>query len=190
MLKRFLIILSVVGWLALAGVGAALAHARFDHSTPSPGQVLQTAPARIDIYTVQDMRKISGANVITVSGPNGAQVDDGNTVVDDANRLHVSVGLKPNLPSGRYLVNFKTLSDQDGEMDHGSYAFYIGTQPTIAQKDQDQKLALTSQAEDVTPTSSSHTGLIIIIVIIVVILLALLATGVTLARRRRSGPRT
>src|SRR5579864_8501234 len=106
------------------------------------------------------MRKISGANVITVTGPDGSQVDDGNTVIDDSNRLHFSVGLKPNLPAGRYLVSFKTLSDQDGEMDHGSYAFYVGVQPTAAQLAQDKTLTLTSQAADVTPKSSSHTGLI------------------------------
>jgi methionine-rich copper-binding protein CopC len=172
--------------LAVAGAGSVLAHARFDHSSPSPGQVLQSAPAQIDIFTAQDMRKLSGANEITVTGPDGNRVDNGNTVVDDANRRHFSVGLNPNLPNGRYVVSFKTLSDQDGEMDHGSYAFYIGAQPTLAQKNQDQRLALTAQAEDVTPSSSSHTGVIIIIVIVALIVLALAATALSIARRRRS----
>lgn len=184
MLKRFLIICGVVGVLVVAGADAALAHARFDHSTPSPGAILQTAPNRVDIYTVQEMRKIAGANVITVTGPDGTQVDDGNTVVDDSNRLHFSVGLKPNIAPGRYLVSFKTLSDADGEMDHGSYAFYLGIQPTAAQLAQDKTLALTSQAEDVVPKSSSHTGLVVVIIVIVVIVLALAATGFTLRRRR------
>jgi methionine-rich copper-binding protein CopC len=185
------LLLGAAGALFGAAVAAAfattivLAHARFDHATPSPGQVLTTAPARVDIFTAQDMRKTAGANDIAVAGPDNSRVDDGNTVVDDANRRHFSVGLKPNLPNGRYLVSFKTLSDEDGEADHGQYAFYIGAQPTAQQVADDKKLTQTAKT-DAAP-SSSHTGLYVgIAVAVVVIALLLIGGAIAMMRRRRS----
>lgn len=159
--------------LLLGTFVVASAHARYDHSTPGPGQVLPASPARVDIYTAQDMRKVANANVIAVTNAAGMPVDSGPTVVDDSNRRHFSVPLQPNLPPGRYLVSFKTLSDQDGEMNHGSFAFYVGTQPTAAQKASDTKLTLT--ADTVTPAqssgSSSHTGLYLLAAVGVAIVL-------------------
>jgi methionine-rich copper-binding protein CopC len=172
-----------ISLLALAIAGSvALAHARFDHSTPSPGQVLTAAPSNVEIFTVQDMRKTAGSNQITVTGPDGSRVDDGATVVDDTNRRHFSAGLKQGLGSGRYAVNFQTLSDEDGEVDHGSFAFYVGVQPTTDQKAQDAKLTLTSKTEDA-PTQS-HTGLYIAVAIAAALVLLVVAGGLTLLRGR------
>ena len=184
MLKILLALVLGVALLA-AGVTAVAAHARYDHSTPMPEQVLPASPARIDIYTVQDMRKIAGANEITVTGPSGTNVDAGATAVDDANRRHFSVALQPNLPAGRYLVSFKTLSDQDGEMDNGSFAFYVGTGPTAAQKTADAALTLTAKSD--TPTSSgstSHTGLYLVIAAVAALAIVVAVFGWTLSRRR------
>jgi methionine-rich copper-binding protein CopC len=166
-------------------VAAVSAHARYDHSTPAQGAVVVVSPAQVDIYTVQDMQKQAGADEITVADDSGNRVDSGNTVVDDANRRHFSVGLKPNLPPGRYVVSFHNVSDEDGEADHGQFAFYVGTGPTAAQKAEDAKLAITSQSDD-TKSSSSHTGLIIGIVVVVVIVLLLLVGGGLFWRRRRA----
>lgn len=182
-MKRSLLLLLC----ALAPLGfwadSALAHARFDHSMPSPGEVLSASPSRVDIFVVQDLRKVTGADQITVTGLDGSRVDDGATVVDDNNRRHFSVGLLPHLPQGRYLVNFKTISDEDGETDHGQFAFYIGVQPTVQQKAEDQQLALTAQAKDEAKINSSHTGLYIAIAAVAAI--SLIVASVLLTRRRR-----
>lgn len=173
--------------LALALLAVASAHARYDHSTPGQGQTVQTSPARVDIYTVQDMAKDSANTLITVTNANNTQVDTGDTMVDDSNRRHFSVGLKPNLPPGRYVVSFKNISDQDGEKDHGQFAFYVGAGPTAAQTALDKQLRITSQAEDTAAPakSSSHTGLIVTIVIIVIIIVVIVAIAAWLAARRR-----
>jgi len=118
----------------------ALAHAHYDHSTPAIGQILSTPPARIDIYTDSEMRKTAGGNAIIVTSADGTRMDDGDTVVDDANRQHFSVGLPPNLPNGRYVVSFQTLSDADGDTDRGRFAFYVGAGPTSEQKQLDAVL--------------------------------------------------
>ena len=171
---------------------AALAHARYDHSTPAQGQVVQSAPAQVDIFTAQDMQKQAGAYEITVerndSANSGGQVvSTGPTTVDDNNRRHFFVALQPNLPAGRYVVSFKNVSDEDGEADHGQFAFYVGTGPTAAQQALDKQLAITSQHDD-TKHSDSHTGLIVVIVVAAIVVLALIATGLFIRQRRRRTP--
>jgi methionine-rich copper-binding protein CopC len=177
--------------LALALVPAVvLAHARYDHSTPGQSEVVQTAPARVDIFTVQDMQKTQGTYAIKVQSADtatpGQQVDKGNTTIDDNDRKHFYVDLQPNLANGRYLVSFNNVSDEDGEADHGQFAFYVGTGPTSAQKALDSKLAITSQSDDSSGGSSSHTGLIAGISAGVVVLLLIAAGGFFYMRRRRS----
>src|SRR6266487_2176031 len=147
-MRRLVASLVALAALAITLPAGAFAHARYDHSTPSPGQVVSTSPPLVDIFTAQDMRRTPGADEITVTGPNNERVDTGNSVVDDANRRHLSVGLKPNLPPGRYVVSFKTLSDEDGEADQGQFAFYVGAPPTNDQKAADAKLALSTATED------------------------------------------
>ena len=77
-------------------------------------------------------------------------------MLDDADRQHLSVGLLPNLPNGRYQVSFQTLSDVDGDLNHGQFAFYVGGGPTAEQQRSDSILTLT----DTPPpnTSASQSG--------------------------------
>jgi methionine-rich copper-binding protein CopC len=175
---------------ALAIVVVAWAHAAYDHSTPGQGEVVPASPARVDIFTVQDMQKVQGAEEITVerndnANSGGQRVDAGDTTVDDANRKHFSVGLQPNLPAGRYVVSFKNVSDADGEADHGQFSFYVGTGSTSQQKNLDAALKTTSQTDE--KKSSSHTGLIVGIAIGVAVVLAAIAVLAWL--RMRSRPR-
>lgn len=174
--------LPVAALCALLCVAIAAAHARYDHSTPAQGAVVQTSPARVDIFTAQEMKKQQGADEITVTDATTSRVDTGDTTVDDKDRKHFSVGLKPNLPPGRYLVSFKNVSDEDGEADHGQFAFYIGAGPDAKQKAADAKLAITSKTE--ATKSDSHTGLIVAIVVVVIVILALTAVAIWYRRRR------
>jgi methionine-rich copper-binding protein CopC len=186
-MSRLCIAVAAIAILLALGPSRVLAHARFDHSTPSPGQVLATSPPAVDIYTVQDLRKTADADVITVVDAAQNRVDTGNTVVDDSNRRHFSVGLQPNLPPGRYLVAFKTLSDQDGEADSGQFAFYVGAPPKADQQATDAKLAVTSKAPDAdSEAPASHTGLAIAIAVVAALVVAGVIGGFTWTRRRKS----
>jgi methionine-rich copper-binding protein CopC len=183
--------LVLAGLLALAvwvmAAGHARAHAHYSRSQPSIGQVLAVLPAQVDIFTDSEMRKLAGANVISVTGPDGSQADDGNTIVDDANRQHFSVGLRPNLPSGRYVVTFKTLSDVDGDTDGGKFAFYVGPGPTDAQKAQDASLngpPVTVTAATAEPANSRRTALPLVIAAAALIVVLAVAAGVLVLRRR------
>ncbi len=85
------------------------------------------------------------------------------------------------------MVSFTNVSDEDGEADHGQFAFYVGTGPTAAQQALDKQLAITSQNDD-TQHSDSHTGLIVVIIVVAIVVLALIATGLFIRRRRRRTP--
>lgn len=174
----------------------ASAHARFDHSTPMPGQVLTSSPTSVDIYTEQDMQKTAGAYGITVmrddAGTPGPAVDNGTTVMDDANRKHFSVALQPNLPPGRYLVSFHNVSDEDGDADHGQFAFYIGAGPTAAQQALDSKLQISSAvaptpapATAAAASGASHTGVYVAIVAVGVAVLVIVGALFAWSRRTR-----
>ena len=171
--------------LLTLSASAALAHAHYDHSSPAIGQVLAAPPARVDIYTDSEMRKLAGANVIMVTNSNGQRVDDGNTIVDDANRQHFSVSLEPNLPPGRYVVSFQTLSDVDGDTDGGHFAFYVGNGPTAADKALDAHLS-GAPLPGSSAGSSSSTGPFVLIGVAAVAALALLAGGLALRKRKGS----
>jgi len=166
---------------ALSCSTTAFAHAHYDHSTPAIGAVLQTPPTRVDIYTDSDMAKITGKNVIEVTNSAGQRVDDGNTVLDDADRRHLYVQLQPNLPPGRYVVSFQTLSDVDGELDHGRFAFYVGRGPTAQEKKLDAQLTQTEQAAK----SGSNGRQTALIAVAGGILVLVVAAGVVALRWRR-----
>ena len=131
--------------IALAlGAGVTAAAARFDHATPGPEQVVNTAPARVNIYTVRTTTPNLNGTQAIVLDHNQAEVDLGDTAVDPNDHHHFSVGLKPNLPPGRYIVSFKTMGEADYDLDGGNYAFYIGQRPSPADLAADKSLSLTT----------------------------------------------
>jgi hypothetical protein len=181
--------LLLVAFAVLRGPEPALAHAHYDHSNPAIGQVLATSPPRVDIFTDSEMRKTADANIITVTGADGSRVDGGTTVLDDANRQHFSVGLNPNLPPGRYVVAFQTLSDADGDTDHGRFAFYVGSGPTPQQQALDASLNGAPQpAAATSPSSSSFGGPLIILASGLLLLLVVVGALFALRRARRWHP--
>ena len=65
----------------------------------------------------------------------------------------MSVALEPDLPPRRYVVNWKNVSDDDGDRAEGAFSFYIRTQPTAADVANDQQLAQIG-AEVETPSAN------------------------------------
>ena len=105
--------------------GRASAHADYDRSLPAAGSVIPRAPERVEIWFTQELFRREGANVIAVRAASGERVDAGDPVVDDRDRTHLSVGLAPGLPAGRYDVDWQTLSAVDGDTARGSFAFTL-----------------------------------------------------------------
>jgi methionine-rich copper-binding protein CopC len=105
------------------------AHAGYDHSTPGDGEVVATAPARVDVYFSQQVAREGGLPTLVVVNEAGDIVDKG-SVLDDDDRTHISAELEDDLRDGRYTVIWHTLSLDDDEDAEGAFHFYVGAGPT------------------------------------------------------------
>jgi methionine-rich copper-binding protein CopC len=97
---------------------------------PAPGQVLATAPQRVDGWFTQEMRRSSDETSLEIhpvmeDGMLGDPVS-AETVVDDADRHHMSAELTGDLMPGQYVVSWSALSDEDEHADSGCFRFFVG----------------------------------------------------------------
>src|SRR5262245_16032407 len=100
--------------LVAGGVAATqvFAHSRPLRFEPSPGQVLQAAPAQVTGWFTGDIRRDPNWSFIQVTDAQGQRVDTGETALS-ADRLQMTATLRPNLPPGAYLVTWRTWDDAD-----------------------------------------------------------------------------
>lgn len=103
----------------------ASAHAAPAKVTPGDGAVLTAPPSKITIEMSQDMARQDGGNDIDVIGADGAEVTTEAAAIDNANRRLLSVGLPANLPAGKYVVRWKSLSSDDGDPANGELSFTV-----------------------------------------------------------------
>lgn len=112
--------------LALALIaGHAAAHVHFQGSEPVADSTVQTAPTTV---TVQfDGEILEDGSTVTVNGPDGQRVDngDGHMDLNNLDRNTVVCTLKPNLPPGVYTVNYTGAPSDGHEPNQGSYTFTI-----------------------------------------------------------------
>jgi copper resistance protein C len=101
------------------------AHAEYQRSSPPADGRVAAAPPRLDVWFTAELFRRTGEHRLTVTGPTGEPAQAGNAVIDDADRKHLSVALKRDLPTGTYTVNWATLSAQDGENAEGTFTFTV-----------------------------------------------------------------
>ena len=123
--------------LALAAVATAGGHASPERFNPGPGAVLDTAPARVDGWFTQDIRRQEDESFLRVyrveaDGSLGQRVDTDTTIIDDDDRRHMFVDLTPDTGPGEYAVAWQTLSDEDDEHDGNCYRFFVGQEAADA----------------------------------------------------------
>jgi methionine-rich copper-binding protein CopC len=129
-----------------------MAHANYESSTPAKGEVLSASPAQVSITFTQDVQRITGTYGIDVIGPAGPATA-GAATLNDEDRSIMTAPLAPNLPPGRYVVEWKNVSDTDGDSAEGAFSFYIGVQPTA--EDLAADAALEEAGEEATPTPTT-----------------------------------
>jgi copper resistance protein C len=108
--------------------GSASAHANYESSVPSDGEVVADSPERVDVYYGQEVARSGGLPTMFVANQSGDVIAD-EPVLDDDDRTHISIDLPPALPDGRYTVVWHTISDEDAEEAQGAFHFYVGTGP-------------------------------------------------------------
>ena len=112
----------VVALLLLVGPSAS-AHAMLEGSTPAADAVLTTPPASVDLVFNEAISLLPDS--VRVFGPDGAQVDSGAVVHAHGDPATASVGVRPDLPDGTYLVSYRVVS-ADSHPIEGAYTFVIG----------------------------------------------------------------
>lgn len=206
-----LVILRITAASLGVALGAALllaatvfSHADYESSNPGRDEIVPEAPERVDVFFTQDVVKREGAFYVRVFDETGSKVSNGDGVVDDDDRKHIHTELRSGLGSGRYIVEWMTTSDVDGEVDDGAFCFYAGVEPTAEQEAEcaafeeeapPAPTQPTDQADDPTPTvaassasedgDGSNTGLIVVIIVIVVASAAAAVVGGFVWTRRR-----
>lgn len=128
-MKRFLAPLcGIVAALALVAV--AFAHAEPETASPGDGAFLVAAPSQVVLEMSQEMARTADANDINVVDATGKAVTTAPASIDNADRRKLTVALPPNLPTGTYTVNWKTLSADDGDAANGKLSFTVDPSKT------------------------------------------------------------
>lgn len=120
-MNRILTTLATLAFVTTLFASSAIAHARFQSSTPAPGQTVATAPANVSITFTEDLAFGSTGSVVNAAGTT-VSTGASYTVAD---RKLLIITLKPGLPSGTYTVNWHTVSSEDGDQLDGSFSFTV-----------------------------------------------------------------
>lgn len=145
--SRRLVLALVAGVAALlaalaASVQPAAAHAAYAESEPAFAAVLETSPDRIELRFTQELFRRDGANSIALTHvETGASIRLGEAEIMNQDRQVMTVSVLEPLAAGRYEVSWTNLSAEDGDVDSGSYPFYLGREPTSEEVQLDREIA-------------------------------------------------
>jgi methionine-rich copper-binding protein CopC len=123
--------LALLAMVLLAGpVRLVSAHAEPERGEPPINGTVSTVPTRVEIWFSEEVD--TELTKLAVFGPDGAQVDLGDTTVDlnDPEHKHVTVSLKSSLPAGVYTVEWESVSAEDRDEASGSYTFTVSSDAT------------------------------------------------------------
>ena len=107
--------------LILSHTESANAHAQLPSSVPRKNQTINMLPNLVWLEFDGDLITLDGkaVNQLTVTNSKKVRVDIGGSIVGGA---RISTKLKPGLPSGKYMVSYRIVSE-DGHPVDGSFSF-------------------------------------------------------------------
>lgn len=119
--------LALVALLARAGVVAA--HASYVSSTPAANATVAMAPRTITIHFAQHV--VPASSAIVVLDAQGKTVSTGTAQANRADLRTMTVPMHGD-GSDIYLVQWRTVSADDGHSDIGAFVFHVGRVATPA----------------------------------------------------------
>jgi len=128
-IRRIALIFVLISGLLLTG--AAYAHAEYLRSEPGDGALLAAPPARVEIWFTQELFRHKGDNTIQVFDPEGSAVQIGELQIDNDDRKYMWVELPSALKPGKYRVEWKNVSSEDGDSHKGSFNFTYDPQASM-----------------------------------------------------------
>lgn len=117
--------LLAVALAAATRAAPAMAHAGYERSTPAAGETVAAAPTRVDVWFTQELFRRAGANSLTVLDAAGTPVHVGEAEIDQSDRKHLSIALRPDFAPGTYTVRWTSLSATDGDPAEGTFEFAL-----------------------------------------------------------------
>lgn len=130
-----LIAIAIVATVAFSVTYATVfAHADYESSVPDRNEVVAGSPDEVQVFFTQDVIKREGLYYVRVFDENDVQVSEGDGVVNDDDRSNINAELPQPLEPGRYVVEWMTTSDIDGDDDEGAFCFYVAVEPTAEQQ--------------------------------------------------------
>src|SRR4051794_2063353 len=120
--SRHVLVVALVALITVLAVttAEASAHAILQASSPADGAHLDTAPASVSMTFNEPVSASLGS--VRVFDGGGNRVDQGDVLARDTT---VSVGLKPGLGDGGYVVTWRVIS-ADSHTVRGAFTFTVG----------------------------------------------------------------
>jgi len=94
----------------------------------------------VEIFFTQAIQDVPGTYAIEVARDRGAGVTAAPALIDENDRTHVTVTLRPDLPPSRYVVRWKNVSAEDGDPAEGAFSFYLRKEPNTVDLANDAQL--------------------------------------------------
>jgi copper resistance protein C len=108
--------------LAVAGTGAAFAHANLNRATPAVGGAVDAAPTEVALNFSEKLE--NAYSTVIVRDAMGKRVDKGEAQIDKADRTVMRVPLDKLAP-GIYIVEWRALT-ADTHRTEGAFIFRVG----------------------------------------------------------------
>ncbi len=112
----------------MAGVASAHpAHAKVLDALPKIGSTITQAPTTVTVFTAENINPDPKKSNLFVYGPGGELISQGNAKVSLSNPKEMSVTIKPDASNrtGVYVVQWITVSAEDGDPDQGAFVFTV-----------------------------------------------------------------
>src|SRR5437764_3951058 len=155
-------------------------HAKVLTAVPAIGSTVAQAPTMVTVNTAENINPDPKKSNLFVYSPAGDLISQGNAQVSFTNPKQMSIPIKPT-GDGIYVVQWMTVSAEDGDPDQGAFVFTVKT--TVTTTPTPGPIQNTSP-----PASTSGTGgtpLWVPIVVGILALLVGLAGGLGIGRRSR-----
>jgi hypothetical protein len=120
--RRTAIVLVASAFLALAGAGAAFAHAQLSHATPAAGGAVPMPPSEVTLNFSEKLE--ASFSTAIVRDAVGKRVNKADSQVDKTDKTIMRVGLDPLAP-GIYIVEWRALT-ADTHKTEGAFIFRVG----------------------------------------------------------------
>lgn len=170
--------------LLLAVATPASAHTDLVSAEPAADEVVEESPSQVLLRFSDEV--VPAAGGVTVVGSDGLRVDDGEVTKPDDTTI--AIGLRPDLPAGRYAVEWSVLAP-DGDVQEGGHGFVVAgstaVPPTSAVTTTTTEGSTSVSVSDPPEQEESVDATSAILILVGMAILVAVIIGVLLRRRRQ-----